>query len=128
MAANTASTCTVGPALLNDLPGFLSLVNAPPVPAVAIPVRLPHRYSHHGHNVLPSWALPTPLSTPAVAATTNIRDIPVPAYELAMGHSLGEIPKPVPALGTLAVPMGSLLRAHSNTLATATSLLRKLKP
>ncbi|KAI8458040.1 hypothetical protein BY996DRAFT_6411211 [Phakopsora pachyrhizi] len=126
MAANTTSICNVNPALLNDLPGLLSLVNAPPFPAVAVPDRLPCNSSHNSHNLPPSLALPTPPSTPAVAATTNIRDIPVPAYDLAMGHGLGVIPQPVP--GTLANPMDSLLKMHSNTLATATSLLRMLRP
>ncbi|CAH7682621.1 hypothetical protein PPACK8108_LOCUS15627 [Phakopsora pachyrhizi] len=96
MAANTTSICNVYPALLNDLPGLLSLVNAPQFPAVAVPDRLPRNSSHNSHNLPPSWALPTPPLTPAVAATTNIRDIPVPAYDLAMGRGLGVIPQPVP--------------------------------
>ncbi|KAI8460347.1 hypothetical protein BY996DRAFT_6409476 [Phakopsora pachyrhizi] len=98
MAANTTSTCTVDPALLSELPGLLSLINAPPAPAVAVPVRIPHGSSHNGHNLPPSWALPTPPSTPAVVATTNIRDIPVPVYDLAMGHGLGKLHQPVPAI------------------------------
>ncbi|CAH7666262.1 hypothetical protein PPACK8108_LOCUS598 [Phakopsora pachyrhizi] len=98
MAANTSPIGSVDPALINGLPGLLSLINAPLAPAVVAPINCPRSLSHDGQNLPHSWTLPTPPSTPAVATTTIIKNIPVPAYDLAMGQGLGEIPQLVPAV------------------------------
>ncbi|KAI8446680.1 hypothetical protein BY996DRAFT_6422116 [Phakopsora pachyrhizi] len=92
-AANSTASCTIDPALINGIPGLLSLINAPPDPA-----------------------FPTPPLTPALVTATTINNIPVPAFDLAMGHNLGEIPQSV--LAVLSTPDNSSVSSEPQFLGT----------